>query len=127
MFGCSRARACRAHIGETDCMAGVVGLELRCAERKFISLTRRAVSHSSASAETAAVPRRMIFSVRLDCFLTAVAVSPTLGAAPQAISLRYIEVRILPPRQVGFKLRCAGRSFSSCKLRRGALFGSIQE
>jgi hypothetical protein len=31
--------------------------ELRCAERKFISLTRRAVSHSSASAETAAVPR----------------------------------------------------------------------
>jgi hypothetical protein len=32
----------------------------------------------------------MIFSVRLDCFLTAVAVSPTLGAAPQAISLRHI-------------------------------------
>src|SRR5580692_2896282 len=31
--------------------------DLRCAERKFISLTRRAVSHSSASAETAAVPR----------------------------------------------------------------------
>jgi hypothetical protein len=47
----------------------------------------------------------MIFSVRLDCFLTAVAVSPTLGAAPQAISLRHIEVRILPPRQVGFEVR----------------------
>ena len=56
-LGCSRARACREHIGETDCMAGVVGFELRCAERKFISLTRRAVSDSSASAETAAVPR----------------------------------------------------------------------
>ena len=27
--GCSRARACREHIGETDCMAGVVRLELR--------------------------------------------------------------------------------------------------
>src|SRR5580700_9349421 len=45
------------HIGETDCVAGVVGFELRCAERKFISLARRAVSDSSASAETAAVPR----------------------------------------------------------------------
>jgi hypothetical protein len=29
----------------------------------------------------------MIFSVRLDCFLTAVAVSPTLGAAPQGDQL----------------------------------------
>src|SRR5580704_3679300 len=56
---------------------------------------------------------RMIFSVRLDCFLTAVAVSPTLGAAPQAISLRHIEFRILPPRQVRFELRCAGRSFTA--------------
>jgi hypothetical protein len=45
------------HIGETDCVAGVIGLELRCAERRFISLKRRAVLDSCASAETAGVPR----------------------------------------------------------------------
>src|SRR5580700_6499435 len=45
------------HIGETDCVAGVVGLELRYAERKFISLTCRVSSDSSTPAETAAVPR----------------------------------------------------------------------
>jgi hypothetical protein len=43
--------------GETVCVAGVVGFELRCAERKFISLRCRVISDSSASAETAAVPR----------------------------------------------------------------------
>jgi hypothetical protein len=29
------------HIGETDCVVGHIGLELRCANRKFISLRRR--------------------------------------------------------------------------------------
>jgi hypothetical protein len=29
------------HIGETDCVTGVVGFELRCAERKFIFDTSR--------------------------------------------------------------------------------------
>ena len=43
-------------------MAGVVGYELRCAERKFISLRCRVSSDSGAPAETAA-GRRMIFSV----------------------------------------------------------------
>jgi hypothetical protein len=45
------------HIGETDCVAGVVGFELRCAERIFISLRCRVSSDSGAPAETAAVPR----------------------------------------------------------------------
>ena len=47
----------RTHIAETDCVAGVVGLELRCAERIFISLRCRVSSDSGAPAETAAVPR----------------------------------------------------------------------
>jgi hypothetical protein len=51
-----RTRAPMLHARETDCMAGHIGLELRCAERKFISLTCRAVSDSGASAETIAVP-----------------------------------------------------------------------
>jgi hypothetical protein len=42
---------------ETDCVAGHIGLELRCAERKFISLRCRVSSDSGAPAETAAVPR----------------------------------------------------------------------
>src|SRR5580704_2529181 len=42
---------------ETDCVAGVVGFELRCAERKFISLRCRVSSDSGTPAETAAVPR----------------------------------------------------------------------
>src|SRR5580704_10838522 len=45
------------HMGETDCVAGVVGFELRCAERIFISLRCRVSSDSGAPAETAAVPR----------------------------------------------------------------------
>jgi hypothetical protein len=44
-------------MGETDCVAGVVGFELRCAERKFISLRCRVSSDSGAPAETAAVSR----------------------------------------------------------------------
>ena len=58
----------RAHISETDCMAGVIGLELRCAERKFISLTSRVVWDSATSAETAAPDGRMIFSVGVGLF-----------------------------------------------------------
>jgi hypothetical protein len=34
------------HIGETDCVAGHIGLELRCAKRKFISLRSPANSDS---------------------------------------------------------------------------------
>jgi len=45
------------HIGETDCMAGVIGLELRCAERKFISLTSRPNSDLRDTAQTVAVSR----------------------------------------------------------------------
>jgi hypothetical protein len=42
LAGIGRASTCWPvlHIGETDCVGGVIGLELRCAERKFISLTR---------------------------------------------------------------------------------------
>jgi hypothetical protein len=43
------------HMGETDCVAGHIGFELRCAERKFISLTSRAVSDSGDMAQTLAV------------------------------------------------------------------------
>ena len=45
------------HIGETDCVAGVVGLELRCAQRNSISLTCRASWDSGDSAQTVAVAR----------------------------------------------------------------------
>jgi hypothetical protein len=44
----------------------------------------------------------MIFSVGLDRFLTAVAVSPTLRTADRAVSPHHIKVRILSPRQVGY-------------------------
>src|SRR5580700_8714768 len=43
------------HMGETDCVAGHIGFELRCAERKFIPLTSRAVSDSGDMAHTLAV------------------------------------------------------------------------
>jgi hypothetical protein len=55
-YALSSARIRKAG-GETDCMAGVVGYELRCAERKIISLRCRVSSDSGAPAETAAVPR----------------------------------------------------------------------
>jgi hypothetical protein len=42
---------------ETDCMAGHIGLELRCAERKFISLTSRPNSDWRDIAQTVAVSR----------------------------------------------------------------------
>jgi hypothetical protein len=77
--------------------------------------------------QTAVVFWRMIFSARAGRFLTALALSPILRAAHPAVSLHHIEVRIVSPRQVEFELRCAGRKFSSWKLRRGAVFGSIQE
>src|SRR5580700_7451768 len=49
---CPEMTAPRLH-----CVAGVVGFELRCAERKSISLRCRVSSDSGAPAETAAVPR----------------------------------------------------------------------
>jgi hypothetical protein len=49
--------ASEKRFAEIDCVAGVVGFELRCAERKFISLRCRVSSDSGAPAETAAVPR----------------------------------------------------------------------
>jgi hypothetical protein len=115
------------HISETDCMAGHIGFELRCAERKFISLRCRVSWIWATRTRLPWSSRRMIFSARAGPFLTAVAFSLTLRAAHRAVSLRHIEVRIFSPRQVGFELRCAGRRFSSCKLRRGAMFGWIQE
>src|SRR5580704_18468254 len=42
---------------ETDCVAGVVGFELRCAERKFISLTSRPNLDLRDTAQTVAVSR----------------------------------------------------------------------
>jgi hypothetical protein len=70
------------HIGETDCVAGVVGFELRCAQRKFISLRCRVSSDSGAPAETAAVPTENdLLRWGWTVFLTAVAVSPTLRTA----------------------------------------------
>jgi hypothetical protein len=58
----------------------------------------------------------MIFSVGLDRFLTAVAVSPTLRTAHRAVAPHHIKVRILSPRQVGYELRWAASEFSSFKL-----------
>jgi hypothetical protein len=40
---------------ETDCVAGHIGFELRCAERRFISLTYRVSSDSDDMAQTLAV------------------------------------------------------------------------
>ena len=58
LLGCLNLRELSIlHALETDCVAGHVGFELRCAERKFISLTSRVSSDSGAPAETAAVPR----------------------------------------------------------------------
>jgi hypothetical protein len=43
------------HIGETDCVAGHIGFELRCAERKFISLRCRVSSNLGDPDQTAVV------------------------------------------------------------------------
>src|ERR1700693_5706795 len=40
---------------ETDCVAGHIGFELRCAKRRFISLTSRASSGSRYPSQTVAV------------------------------------------------------------------------
>jgi hypothetical protein len=45
------------HIGETDCVAGVIGLELRCAEGEFISLRSRPNSDLHDTAQTVVVSR----------------------------------------------------------------------
>jgi hypothetical protein len=42
---------------ETDCVAGHIGFELRCAERKIISLRYRVSSDLRGAAQTAAVSR----------------------------------------------------------------------
>src|SRR5580704_17024539 len=47
----------RVTIRETDCVAGHIGFELRCAERKFISLGYRVSSDLRGAAQTAAIPR----------------------------------------------------------------------
>jgi hypothetical protein len=105
------------HIGETDCVAGVVGFELRCAERKFISLRCRVSSDSGAPAETAAVPRENDL-LRWGWTVSSppVAVSPTLRNARRAVAPHHIKVRILSPRQVGYELRWEGvdSAASSC-------------
>src|SRR5580704_9140375 len=58
----------------------------------------------------------MIFSVGLDRFLSAVAVSPTLRTAHRAVAPHHVKVRILSPGQVGYELRWAGvdSAASSC-------------
>ena len=45
------------HLSESNCEAGLIGLELRCAERKFISLTSRPNSDLRDTAQTVAVSR----------------------------------------------------------------------
>src|SRR5580700_4051495 len=107
------------------CVAGHIGFELRCAERKFISLTSRRNSDLRDTAQMVALSREdNLLWLGPDCFLIAVALSPILRAAHRAVSLHPIEVRIFSPGQVGFELRCAGRKFYSFKLRPGALRGS---
>jgi hypothetical protein len=69
---------------------------------------------------------RMIFSVGLDRFLTAVAVSPTLRTAHRAVAPYHIKVRILSPRQVGYELRWAGSGFSGFKLHLGAMLEALK-
>src|SRR5580693_5012638 len=65
------------HIGQTDCVAGHVGLELRCAGRKIISLICRVSSDSGTPAETAAVPvENDLLCWRSGPLPTAVAFSP---------------------------------------------------
>jgi hypothetical protein len=49
--------AVRERAAETDCVAGHIGFELRCAERKFISLRYRVSSDLRGVAQTAAVSR----------------------------------------------------------------------
>jgi hypothetical protein len=68
----------------------------------------------------------MIFSVGLDRFLTAVAVSPTLRTAHRAVAPYHIKVRILSPRQVGYELRWAGSGFSGFKLHLGAMLEALK-
>jgi hypothetical protein len=68
----------------------------------------------------------MIFSVGLDRFLTAVAVSPTLRTAHRAVAPHHIKVRILSPRQVGYELRWAASGFSSFKLHLGAMLKALK-
>ena len=69
----------RAHMGETDCVAGVIGLELRCAERKFISLTSRPNLDLRDTAQTVAVSREDNLLCSPDCFLIAAHIA---GGAP---------------------------------------------
>jgi hypothetical protein len=47
---------------ETDSVAGHIGFELRCAERKFISLRNHRGSDLRKPVQTIAPPRRIIFS-----------------------------------------------------------------
>jgi hypothetical protein len=61
------------HIAETDCVAGHIGFELRCAERMFISLRNRRASDLRRGAQTFAPSGRIIFSAGLDCLLFACA------------------------------------------------------
>jgi NADPH:quinone reductase-like Zn-dependent oxidoreductase len=76
------AIACaRLSDAETDCVADHIGFELRCADRKFISLTWRVSSNFGASAETTAVPRENDLLCWSGSLLTVVAFSPTLRAA----------------------------------------------
>jgi hypothetical protein len=105
-------------------VAGVVGFELRCAQRKFISLRCRVSSDSGDPAETAAVPRENdLLRWGWTVFLTAVAVSPTLRTAHRAVALHHIKVRIISPRQVGYELRSG---FSSFKLHLGAMLKALK-
>ena len=102
-------------------MAGHIGFELRCAERKFISLTSRRNSDFRDTARWSRSPGRIIFSARAGLFPDRS--RPLAHVASGAVSLRHIEVRIFSRRQVGFELRCAGRRFSSFKPHLGAMLG----
>jgi hypothetical protein len=107
-------RRSRRVIGvKANWLADHIGFELRSAERKFISLTCRVNSHSGDRRRRPRSRRRMIFSVGRDPLLTAIALSSHCELRTGTASLRHIEVRILPPGQIRFELRYAGRRFSS--------------
>jgi hypothetical protein len=72
-FGPGSDRIAFPHTRETDCVAGHIGFELRCAERMFISLRNRRASDLRRGAQTFAPSGRIIFSAGLDCLLFACA------------------------------------------------------
>jgi hypothetical protein len=104
---------------ETDCVAGHVGFELRCAERKFISLTCLASSDSDDTAQTAAVPRENADRTR--------PLANIASGTPSGQPASHRSSNLLT--QAG-RIRTSmrrERRFISYKQRLAAMFGSIGE